>query len=223
MASQILSGAKNVSYTNDTGQNVRLVINHLSDVSQITWAGNTKVITNPNSLSISYGQSFGGIATIPLTGAGRPYAKTRPRGPGSSVTGIGVFNTGGYGSKFYLEDGFGYFSFTTGSVTYQYYDHPVIPFTAGPVINSNVKTFGGIMQEGDYAGGVGDQSPPVFLFDGGTESVTRASGPGGENVGYSYGGDIRISIPRTIFLSPGQSFSAICRAYNIVVIKEGGN
>ena len=194
MASQILSGARNVSYTNDTGQNVRLVINHMSDVSQITWAGNTKIITG-----------------------GRPYAKTLPRLATDSVLGIGVFNRGGAGSKIYIEDGFGDVYINTGTfVTIILRGNPNIPFTAGPVINSSVKSFGGIKQRGDQAGGVQDFSPPVLIFDGGTESVSRYLGEGG-------GADIRTSIPRTIFLSPGQSFSAICRSYNIVVIKEDGN
>lgn len=221
MASQILSGAKNVSYTNDTGQNVRLVINHLSDVSQITWAGNTKVITNPNSLqSTSTGYFVGGIfipspTTIPIPGAGRPYAKTIPRLPNDSIIGIGVFDVGGVGSKIYIEDGFGSYVRTLGVVSLIYNDYPVIPFTAGPVINSSVKVFGGMNQSGDRGGGVSDFSPPVQLYDAGTEAVFRSD--------RSEQQDIRTSIPKTIFLSPGQSFSAICRAYNIVVIKEDGN
>jgi hypothetical protein len=51
MASQVLSGSSNVSYTNNTGQNVRIVINYMSGISiqnpvggtyksiGITWAG----------------------------------------------------------------------------------------------------------------------------------------------------------------------------------------
>ena len=39
MASQVLSGTSNVSYTNNTGQNVRIVINFMANVSNMTWAG----------------------------------------------------------------------------------------------------------------------------------------------------------------------------------------
>lgn len=41
MASQVLSGATNASYTNNTGQNVRLIINYMSNVTSMTWAGVT--------------------------------------------------------------------------------------------------------------------------------------------------------------------------------------
>ena len=41
MASQILSGSSNPTYTNNTGQNVRLVFNILENASTISWAGVT--------------------------------------------------------------------------------------------------------------------------------------------------------------------------------------
>jgi len=41
MASQVLSGANNASYTNNTGQNVRLIINYMSNVTSMAWAGVT--------------------------------------------------------------------------------------------------------------------------------------------------------------------------------------
>lgn len=41
MASQVLSGTGNVSYTNNTGQNVRIVINFMSTAGTIvmSWSG----------------------------------------------------------------------------------------------------------------------------------------------------------------------------------------
>lgn len=39
MAAQVLSGSSNPSYTNNTGQNVRLVINSLRNCTAISWAG----------------------------------------------------------------------------------------------------------------------------------------------------------------------------------------
>lgn len=40
MASQVLSGASNVGYTNNTGQNVRVIINYMAGTNiAISWAG----------------------------------------------------------------------------------------------------------------------------------------------------------------------------------------
>ena len=58
MAAQVLSGSGNVSYTNSTGQNVRLVINYF----EVAELGNEPVVTFP-----------GGSITIPL---GATYGKT---------------------------------------------------------------------------------------------------------------------------------------------------
>ena len=58
MASQVLSGTGNVSYTNNTGQNVRVVINYM----KIDNSSNL----NPNTITVSWGnvsliiQSHGG-------------------------------------------------------------------------------------------------------------------------------------------------------------------
>lgn len=41
MASQVLSGASNPSYTNNTGQNVRLLINYIASCTSMTWASVT--------------------------------------------------------------------------------------------------------------------------------------------------------------------------------------
>ena len=176
MASIVLSGARNPSYTNNTGQNVRLVLNHLSDVSQVTWAGNTKIID-----------------------MGRPISKTRPAEPSSNILNVGLFDGGGGGFKLYIEDGFEYRVVNTGTVVSLIYPgSPKTPFTAGPVINYSAKPLGAV-------GNINyDFATEVAIY--GSNSSSKIN-----------------SIPRTIFLSPGQSFSAICRAYNIVVIKEDGN
>lgn len=39
MASQVLSGASNPSYTNTTGENVRIIINYMQNVTNIQWSG----------------------------------------------------------------------------------------------------------------------------------------------------------------------------------------
>jgi len=39
MASQVLSGSSNPTYTNNTGQNVRVVINFMMNVDGMSWGG----------------------------------------------------------------------------------------------------------------------------------------------------------------------------------------
>lgn len=39
MASQVLSGASNPSYTNTTGENVRIIINYMQSVYVMSWSG----------------------------------------------------------------------------------------------------------------------------------------------------------------------------------------
>jgi hypothetical protein len=46
MASQVLSGASNPSYTNTTGENVRIIINYMQSVYVISWSG---VAVNSNA------------------------------------------------------------------------------------------------------------------------------------------------------------------------------
>lgn len=49
MASQVLSGASNVGYTNNTGQNVRVIINYMSGTNiAMSWAG---IVVNSSGLS----------------------------------------------------------------------------------------------------------------------------------------------------------------------------
>ena len=64
MASQVLSGSSNPSYTNNTGQNVRVVINYMRASSGITinWAGVSA--SAPNALAIGRNLAFhGGLGT----------------------------------------------------------------------------------------------------------------------------------------------------------------
>jgi len=70
MASQILSGSGNVSYTNNTGQNVRVIINFMRTSATTDFANATIAI------------SWGGVGvTAPLRAIGRNVAFS---GPGSS-------------------------------------------------------------------------------------------------------------------------------------------
>ena len=63
MASQVLSGTSNPTYTNNTGGNVRVVINYMSNPSGMTWAG--VVIGGSNILAIGRNLAFSAGATAP--------------------------------------------------------------------------------------------------------------------------------------------------------------
>ena len=57
MAAQVLSGSGNVSYTNSTGQNVRLVINYLETATNVS--GNTTVSFPGNTITLSPSMVYG--------------------------------------------------------------------------------------------------------------------------------------------------------------------
>ncbi len=78
MASQVLSGSSNVSYTNNTGQNVRIVINYM--------AGST------SGTSITLTLNWAGVsATGPFTAIGRNLATSG----GLSTANNGLITTSG--------------------------------------------------------------------------------------------------------------------------------
>lgn len=61
MASQIFSGGKNFSYTNNTGQNVRIIINYFQGntfnyTTTMSWAGIT--ITMPQASPLRFGRNL---------------------------------------------------------------------------------------------------------------------------------------------------------------------
>jgi hypothetical protein len=60
MASTVLSGSSNATYTNSTGQNVRVVINYMAAPTAISWAGVSVTATGLISIGRNlafYGQS----------------------------------------------------------------------------------------------------------------------------------------------------------------------
>ena len=64
MASQVLSGTGNVSYTNNTGQNVRVIINYCSNPNSsgrivISWAGVSVTATTK-----AFGRNLAFLTTI---------------------------------------------------------------------------------------------------------------------------------------------------------------
>jgi hypothetical protein len=70
MASQVLSGSGNVSYTNNTGQNVRVIINYLAcpSIVNVSWAGVTissEIATGVNAgRNAAFGLATGSTATV---------------------------------------------------------------------------------------------------------------------------------------------------------------
>lgn len=144
MASQVLSGSSNPSYTNNTGQNVRVVINFMAAAS----------------LGDVYGGSNNGI-TINWAGVSASASSTRTSSSGAP-------------------DSF---------------------FPAA--IGRNVAAF-------SYLNGQ--------AYVGQNMSVGKIDGLGG----LSTFQDANYGLPTELILASGQTFSATCGAYNIVVIPEAG-
>ena len=73
MASTVLSGSTNPTYTNNTGQNVRVVINFMASPTTINWGGVSQSATGASAI----GRNIAGISTI---------------GSASNGTGTGAFS-----------------------------------------------------------------------------------------------------------------------------------
>jgi hypothetical protein len=92
MASQVLSGSSGFSYTNNTGQNVRIVINYMrrilpSSEMTMTWAGVSVVSTlNAIGRNLAFSNTFTGASTTPISVTGNN-ADYRQGGPGTSPNG----------------------------------------------------------------------------------------------------------------------------------------
>lgn len=101
MASQVLSGASNVGYTNNTGQNVRVIINYMSGTNlAMSWAG---IIVNSSGLSaigrnLAYTSATSASANNSLTTASTGTAAALPTeimlAPTQtfSATGVSAYN-----------------------------------------------------------------------------------------------------------------------------------
>ena len=64
MASQVLNGASNPSYTNTTTQNVRVIFNFLRNPTSITWAGvsaSSSLGTLPKEVMLAPNQAFSAV------------------------------------------------------------------------------------------------------------------------------------------------------------------
>ena len=77
MASQVLSGSSNVSYTNNTGQNVRIVINFMAgnpSTITISWAGVSVNALYPLAIGRNLAMG-GGLSVISPGGTMSLYAQ----------------------------------------------------------------------------------------------------------------------------------------------------
>lgn len=140
MASQVLSGSSNVSYTNNTGQNVRVIINFMLGS-----------LNSPGEASTPPDMSTGASST------------------GITLSWAGV----------------------------------TISAPAALAMGKNVAT---------YMGG----GNALFAAGGGLAMT------GNGLVTYKDTQRYSSLLPTELMLAPGQTFSATCRAYNIVVIPEAG-
>ena len=125
MASQVLSGVSNPTYTNNTGQNVRLILSFMDNVTSVSWAG---VTANLSNFKLDYPVSRWSNGQIQVTGGGQ--------------------------SMF-----------------------------------------------------------PTYTTSGGTRLPNSPATIG----------NFKMVPPHQLTLAPGQTFSAVCGPYNIIIIKEDGN
>ncbi len=140
MASTVLSGVSNPSYRNNTGQNVRIVINYMQSINS------TVLVTESQARPFLFNAPFPQPSLV-LTWAGLSVGKT-----GALETTI--------------------------------------------VIGRNLASF--------------------------TQKTNAATNNGNSLGTASRGGDENFALPTELMLAPGETFSAICGIYNIVVIPEEG-
>lgn len=202
MASQVLSGASNASYTNNTTQNVRLIINYMTNVTSMTWSSSSggNVTVTGSSATIGKDVAFsassfriegevrsitpdpsGGTGTQKYVLGGTPTVReiTKAVGPGAPVTGI-------------LQ---GSLTLRTTSPSFQ----EVVYDTSASVISgssANNVTTANIINFPNYV-----YAPLRIVPD--TSSTSN-------------------NFPVELMLAPNQSFSAVCGAFNAIVIKEDG-
>lgn len=167
MASEVRSGSSNFSYTNNTGQNVRIVINFMAKTPDIT--AQKSIIKTPITLSWA-GASY----TSSMQAIGRNLATSYINITLPPVT---PFR--------------GYDSVVGGGLVAASWSFPA-------VVSSN--------------NGLADTTITDIPY----ESVLLNSTQTGKKIEGSG------ALPTEIMLAPGQTFSAICGVYNIVIIPEAG-
>jgi hypothetical protein len=191
MASQVLSGATNASYTNNTGQNVRLIINYMSNVTSMTWAG-----VNVTASATTIGKDIQNITGELRQAVGRqiPLSQITTVGGTTTVQELEISNQkatlatgGGANSPFRLP---------APSNT-----RATDPFLNGSVLG-NVNSFYSMGSRNTTSGDTTQNLPNLFYVP---LTVSRGG-----------------NFPVELMLAPTQSFSAVCGAFNAIIIKEDG-
>ena len=178
MASQVLSGASNPSYTNNTGQNVRVVINYMTGTPYTPGR-----LAPRDRFGNAFGQDVAPIpSTLTLTWAGVS------AGSSSSEGSITIGRNLAFG-QLYRD--------TASGGTQQVQIGELRP--GQPGFDTNLT----------------DQGRAIFQAVGVNNSVALAV-VSNNAAGFVSG------LPTELLLAPGQSFSAVCGVYNIVVIPEAG-
>jgi hypothetical protein len=168
MASQVLSGASNPSYTNNTGQNVRIVINYMQ---------------------------------------GSPYTPAVPASQGNPRAGIPGF-PGRAPINSDLTINWAGVSATSSS-------------SAGEIVIGRNLAYSTLYREvasGGVQAIIGTNSEGFRIIEGNVPISASVSLAVGSNNAAGSG----VALPTEIMIAPGQTFSAVCRIYNIVVIPEAG-
>lgn len=173
MASQVLSGASNPSYTNNTGENVRIVINYMGGTS-------TNITLNWAGVSVS----------AALAAIGRNLASSYieivdpPNNPFSIA-----FNFGQKSDR-RLDDG-------------------VLPESSSAAAAATYPGYGVATNNNALARTV----TTTETYDADRGGISKLTGTKLTGSG---------ALPTELMLSTGQTFSATCGVYNIVVIPEAG-
>lgn len=184
MASTVLSGASNPTYTNNTGQNVRLLINYMTNATAMSWAG----------VSISASSTTIGKDIQNITGEFR-YAI--PEGHATQSQSAQHSGLAVVGSRCTMT----YFPYTN------YYHPPHFSSTnngnidAHPITSNTRYWWGWYYWWWGFNSWWGEGTNIFYI----PQTVSRGG-----------------NFPVELVLANGQSFSATCGAYNIVVIKEDG-
>lgn len=193
MASQVLSGPSNPNYTNNTGQNVRVVINYMASTDGIP-----PVAPGPRQ------------QTAPNRGA--PVVNVPGVAPSITINWAGVSVTGKMGPDPVVRN-VGYYSLIRLKRI------PTVVVSGGPkfAIGRNISAAAAITKETPgFIESLFDDIPGV---GGGEVSIAAYA----HNAGFQMGTvTMGITFPTELMLAPGQTFSAICGVYNIVVIPENG-
>jgi hypothetical protein len=230
MATTVLTGASNPTYTNNTGQNVRVIINYATNVTKTNIAGFVNNAANAGGVSEN--------VTFSVTRDGADVDTITFTGPNTFT--FSNNNTGSF----------------TKSITYNV-DYILSTSGSGPggqalQIQASGSRIGlddrrNAGADGDYNDITVTASKGTFLQVGanfyyrlniGTTGYTVgknlaftqfASNANNSKAGYGYGSNMSFTqnveinsgaIPTDFILTPGQSFSFTCNLYNIIVIPE---